>query len=214
MAAGRPGHPDRTGPVGRGWFVWLAIPALVGCAGCGNARSQPAGLGALGPPQSLVNFGAAGGDVNFGHPSTWSVTTGPAPEVARISSAGAVATVYAYPRTDLSLTRAGAAASQQRLLRSLAQRDPSFHVDSTRLRKVDGAEAVEIVGRGKIAGHRVRSQSVHVYKGAAEYVIDAYSKPGLFRRAEAEAFDPMLATMTLGGFPAGPVPAGGVTAPG
>ncbi len=200
--------------MGRRWFVWVAIPALVACAGCGNSRREPAALGSLGPPVSLVNFGAAGGDVNFGHPSSWSVTTGAPPEVARIFSSGAVATIYAYPRTDLSLTRAGAEASRQRLLRSLAERDPSFEVDSTRLRKVDGAEAVEIVGHGKIAGHRVRSQSVHVYKGAAEYVIDAYSKPGRFHEAEAEAFDPMLATMTLGGFPTGPVAAGGVKAPG
>jgi hypothetical protein len=199
--------------VGRGWLAWVVIPALVACAGCGNARSQPV-LGQLSPPLSLVNFTAAGGDVSFGHPSTWTVATGSAPEVARISSGAAVATIYAYPRTDLPEGAAGAEASRQRLLSSLAQRAPSFHVDSSRLRKVDGAEAVEILGHGKIAGHPVRSQSVHVYKGAAEYVIDAYSRPKIFHQAQAEAFDPMLATMTLGGFPEGPVAAGGVKAPG
>ena len=199
--------------MGRGWFVWFAIPALVACAGCGNARSEAIGLGQLAPPLSLVNFTAPGGDVSFGHPSSWTVTAAPPPEVAQISSGSAVATVYAYARTDLSLTRSGAEASRQRLLRSLAQRAPSFQVESSRLRRVDGAEAVEIVGHGKIAGHEVRTKSVHVYKGAAEYVIDAYSRPRVFRQAESEAFDPLLATLRLGGFPEGPV-SGGVKAPG
>ena len=200
--------------MGRGWFVWFAIPALVACAGCGNARSEPVGLGQLAPPVSLINYTAAGGDVSFGHPTSWSVTTAAPPEVARISSGGAVATIYAYPRTDIPLSRAGVEAARQRLLRSLAERAPSFQVESSRLRKVDGAEAVEIIGHGKIAGHKVKTKSVHVYKGAAEYVIDAYSRPSLFRQAVIEAFDPLLATMTLGGFPNGPEPAGGTEAPG
>ena len=181
--------------------------------GCGNERSRPIGLSQLGPPLSLVNFTAPSGDVSFGRPSSWTVSTGSPPEVAQISSGGAVATIFVYPRTDLSLSSAGAEASRQRLLRSLRERAPSFEVQSSRVRQVDGAAAVEIVGRGKIAGHPVRTKSVHVYKGAAEYVIDAYSRPQLFRRAETEAFDRLLATIHLGGFPEGPV-SGGVKAPG
>ena len=194
-------------------LAWLAIPALVACGGCGNARSQPAGLQQLGPPVSLVNFTSPSGDVSFGHPSTWSVGSGTPPQVAQLSSGSAVATVYAYPRTDLPLDRAGAEASRQRLLSSLARRAPSFRVESSRVREVDGAAAVEIVGRGRIAGHPVETKSVHVYKGAAEYVIDAYARPRFFKQAETEAFDPMIATLHVGGFPQGPV-SGGVRAPG
>ena len=79
------------------------------------------------------------------------------------------------------------------------------------MREVGGSVAVEIVGRGRIAGEPVRTKSVHVYKGAAEYVIDAYARPKFFRRAETEAFNPLLATIRLGGFPEGPV-SGGVEA--
>jgi hypothetical protein len=198
--------------VGRRRLAWLAIPALLVCAGCGNARSQPPGLAQLAAPISLINFTAPGGDVSFGHPSSWLVAAGTLPEVAQMSSGDAVATVYAYPRTDLSLSAAGAEASRQRLIASLHQRAPAFDVQSSRLRMVDGAQAVEIVGRGMIAGHRVRTLSTHVYKGAAEYVIDAYSRPKFFGQARTEAFDPMLATMRLGGFPEGPI-SGGVKAP-
>jgi hypothetical protein len=200
--------------VGRRWLAWLAIPPLaMACAGCGNERSRPIGLSQLGPAVSLVNFTAPSGDVSFGRPSTWSASTGNLPEVAQISSGSAVATVFAYPRTDLSLSSTGAEASRQRLLSSLHERAPSFEVQSSRVREVDGAAAVEIIGRGTIAGHPVKTKSVHVYKGAAEYVIDAYSRPRSFRRAVTEAFNPLLATIRLGGFPEGPV-SGGVKAPG
>lgn len=190
------------------------LPALaLAAAGCGNERAQPSGLGQLGEQVSLVNFVAPGGDVSFGRPSTWSVTGGTLPKVAQISSGGAVATVYAYPRTDLPADATAAEASRLRLVASLAERAPGFEVESSRVREVGGAAAVEIVGRGKVGGERVKSKSVHVYKGAAEYVIDAYARPKLFERAATEAFDPLLATIRLGGFPEGPV-SGGVKAPG
>ncbi len=186
--------------------------ALAG-AGCGNERNQATGLSQLGPPVSLVNFTTPNGDVSFGHPSTWSVLGGTLPKLAQVSSGTAVATVYAYPRTDLSQTRTGVEASRRRLIASLHRRAPSFEVEDSRIRKVDGAIAVQIDGKGRIAGHEVRTRSVHVYKGAAEYVIDAYAKPKTFHAAETEAFEPMLATMRLGGFPEGHV-SGGIKAPG
>jgi hypothetical protein len=189
---------------------------VAGClalwAGCGNERNQPTGLSKLGKPMSLVNFTALGGDVSFGRPSTWSVTTGNLPQVAQISSGGAVATVWAYPRSDLPTDPASAEASRQRLLASLRERAPSFEVERSRVLEVDGAPAVVIVGRGRIAGHPVKAKSVHVYKGDAEYVIDAYARPDQFRQAETEAFDPLQATLRIGGFPEGPV-SGGVRAP-
>lgn len=198
----------------RRWLAWLTIAALtVLWLGCGNARNRASGLSRLGPPVSLVDFTAQGGDVSFGRPSSWSVTGGTLPEVAQISSGSAVATVYAYPRTDLPLDPAGAETSRLRLLRSLRQRAPSFRVESSRVRLVDGAQAVEILGRGRITGHPVMTESVHVYKGAAEYVIDSYASPRVFSQAQRQAFDPLLATIKLGGFPQGPV-SGGVKAPG
>jgi hypothetical protein len=200
--------------MGRRWLAWLAIsPLAVAGAGCGNERSQPIGLAQLGPPVSLVNFTAPSADVSFGRPSSWTVSTGNLPEVAQISSGSAVATVYAYPRTDLSQSGAGVEASRQRLLHSLRERAPSFEVQASRVLEVDGAAAVAIIGRGRIAGHRVKTKSVHVYKGAAEYVIDAYARPRFFHQAETEAFNPLIATIRLGGFPEGPV-SGGVKAPG
>jgi hypothetical protein len=200
--------------VGRRRLVWAALAALlIAAAGCGNERNQPTGLRQLGEQVSLVNFSAPGGDVSFGRPSTWIVTSGTLPKVAQISSGSAVATVFAYPRGDLPQDPAEAEASRKRLVASLREREPSFEVESSRVREVGGSLAVQIVGRGRIAGEPVRTKSVHVYKGTAEYVIDAYARPKFFRRAETEAFNPLLATIRLGGFPEGPV-SGGVEAEG
>lgn len=182
-------------------LAWLTIPALVACAGCGNERSQPTGTAGIGPPVSLVNFTSPSGDVSFGRPSSWSLTAGIPPEVAQVSSGGAVDTVYAYPRSDIPLNTSEAEAARLRLLRSLGERDPSFEVQSSRVRVIDESPAVEIVGRGWIAGHRVRTRSTHVYKGTAEYVIDAYSRPAEFHRAQTDAFNPLLATLHVRGVP-------------
>lgn len=173
-------------------------------AACGNERARPSGLERIGPPTNFISYSSASGDVSFGRPSTWTVSSGGFPEVAQISSGKAVAAVYSYPRTDLPGDEAGVEASRQRLLRSLRERAPGFEVDSSRITEVDDAPAVEIVGRGRVGGQRVMTRSVHVYKGAAEYVVDAYATPEAFERANTIAFEPLLATIRLAGLLEGP----------
>ena len=181
-------------------LAWTAALALAtSLAGCGNERGRPAGLARPGKPAELINYSSASGDVSFGHPSTWTVVEGRLPEVARLASGSAVATIYAYPRTDLPEGPVGAENSRRRLLESLHRRAPSFQVESSRTTEIDDAPAVEILGRGRIAGEAVKTRSVHVYKGAAEYVIDAYARPAAFGRADRNAFRPLLATVRLGG---------------
>lgn len=177
----------------------LALALLL--ASCGNERDYPSGLAKVGPPTSFVTYSNSSGDVSFGYPSTWTASNGRLPQVAQISSGKAVAAIYSYPRSDLPSSRAGVAAARRRLLRSLAKRAPAFRVKSSRVSEVDDAPAVEIVGRGKVGGQQVKTRSVHVFKGAAEYVIDAYAAPGTFKRANTIAFEPLLATIRLGGSP-------------
>lgn len=174
------------------------LPLLMGC---GNERSRPTGLAQLGGPIDFVSFSSPSGEVSFGRPSSWTVTSGKPPEVAEMSSGSAVAAIYSYPRSDLPHDDAGVEASRRRLLQSLHRRAPSFQVEGSRVFEVDDAPAVEIVGRGRIEGHPVRTRSVHVYKGMAEYVIDAYARPRYFERANTIAFEPLLATISLSGLP-------------
>jgi hypothetical protein len=175
----------------------LALPL----ASCGNERVRPSGLAKLGPPTSFASYSNASGDVSFGYPSTWTVSNGRFPQVAQISSGKAVAAIYSYPRTDLPSDAAAVTASRKRLLRSLRERAPGFRVQGSHLSEVDDAPAVEILGSGRVGGQRVETRSVHVFKGSAEYVIDAYAAPGTFERANTIAFEPLLATIRLGGSP-------------
>jgi hypothetical protein len=177
----------------------LAIAVLF--AACGNERSRPSELAAMGRPTNFVSYSSPSGDVSFGRPNTWTVGNGRLPEVAQISSGRAVAAVYSYPRTDLPTDPAGVESSLRRLLASVHEREPGFEVERTRVFEVDDAPAVEIVGLGRTAGQPVKSRSVHIYKGAAEYVIDAYSARGEFRLANRIAFEPLIETVRLGGSP-------------
>ena len=186
-------------------ILCAALLALASLAtACGNDRARPGGLAKLGPPTNFISYSSASGDVSFGRPSTWTVSVGHFPQVAQVSSGKAVAAIYSYPRTDLPSDDAGVEASRQRLLKSLHERAPGFEVESSRITEVDDAPAIEIVGHGRVAGQRVRTRSFHVYKGSAEYVIDAYAAPETFERANTIAFEPLIATIRLEGLLDGP----------
>jgi hypothetical protein len=180
----------------------LALGSLL--AACGNERARPSGLEKLGAGTNFISYSTPSGDVSFGRPSTWTVSEGSFPQVAQVSSGKAVAAIYSYPRTDLPSDPAGVEASRQRLLKSLRDRAPGFEIERSRVLEVDDAPAVEIIGHGRVSGQKVRTRSLHVYKGSAEYVIDAYAAPEAFERANTIAFEPLVATIRLGGLLEGP----------
>jgi hypothetical protein len=164
--------------------------------GCGNERAEPPSLdrlGAPGPTEEFVNPGA----VSFRHPRSWHALAATPPQYATLASGGALAAVYAYPRTDLGTDPASVEASRRRLIKSLRLRDPGFLIERTELTEVDGAPAVELRGRGTIAGRPVEARALHVYKPAVEWVIDAYASPGKFAEANRIAFGLLLKTIEL-----------------
>ena len=176
-------------------LVAIAAAALFG-AGCGNERGTPPDLDALGkagPTTEYVNPGV----LRFRYPVTWFAAGATPPRYAQLSSGGALASVYAYPRTDLGTDAASVAAARGRLIKSLERRDPGFLVASTKTTEVDGSPAVEIRGSGTIAGEPVKIRSVHVYRPGVEWLIDAYARPAQFAEANRVAFAPMLASIKL-----------------
>ena len=174
----------------------IAATALL-AAGCGNERGTPLDLDALGKAGTTKEF-VNPGVVRFRHPATWFVAGATPPRYAQLSSGGALASVYAYPRTDLGTDPASVEAARARLIKSLEGRDPGFLVESARITEVDGSPAVEIRGRGAIAGELVRTRSVHVYRPGVEWLIDAYARPAQFPEADRVAFEPMLTSIKLG----------------
>ena len=175
--------------------IACAATALL-AARCGNERAEPPDLDRLGKAGPTAEFEIEGA-VSFRHPRSWVALEAEPPRYASLASGGALAAVYGYPRSDLGADAASVEASRRRLVRSLREREPGFLVQGTETIRIDGSPAVEIRGRGAIAGDPVETRSVHVYKREVEWVIDAYARPGQFEEANRIAFDLLLATIDL-----------------
>jgi hypothetical protein len=180
--------------------ILLAAASALLFVACGNERAATPDLDRLGrpgPTDEFVNPGA----VSFRHPRSWDALAATPPQYATLASGGALAAVYAYPRTDLGTDPASVDASRRRLIQSLRRRDPGFLIERTEITEVDGAPAVELRGRGTVAGKPVETRALHVYKPAVEWVIDTYARPGLFAQADRIAFRLLLETIELDGDP-------------
>jgi hypothetical protein len=176
-------------------LIACAATALL-AARCGNERAEPPDIDRLGRPGPTTEFESEGA-VSFRHPRSWIALGAEPPRYASLASGGALAAVYGYARSDLGTDAASVEASRRRLVRSLRLREPGFLVERTETTQIDGAPAVEIRGRGAIAGDPVETRSVHVYKPEVEWVIDAYARPGQFEEANRIAFELLLATIDL-----------------
>jgi hypothetical protein len=174
-----------------------AAVALLLLAGCGNERGEPPDLEAVGGGGEYVRFTSAGGTVSFRHPATWAANDAGAPQVAQVATGGALAAIYAYPRTDLGDDPASVREQRRRLVASLRERAPGFLVTGTRITEVDGVPAVEIRGRGTVAGRPVETRAVHVFERAVEYVVDAYARPEEFAKANRVGFELLLDSLQL-----------------
>lgn len=179
------------------------LAASLALVACGNERGAPPDLDRLGAPGENVEFEIPGA-VSFRHPQSWIALGANPPQYATLASGGALAAVYAYPRTDLGTDPASVDDSRRRLIRSLRDREPGFLIERAGITEVDGAPAVEIRARGAVADEPVETRSVHVYKPDVEWVIDAYARPRQFERANEIAFGLLLATIELSDDPPEP----------
>ena len=178
-----------------------AVIALLLLAGCGNERGEAPDIEAVGGGGEYARFTSAGGTVSFRHPASWVADDSEAPQVAQAGSGGALVAIYAYPRTDLGTDPASVRAQRRRLIGSLRQRSPGFLVTGSAITEVDGAPAVEIRGRGTVAGKPVETRAVHVFRPAVEYVVDAYARPGAFAKADRVGFEPLISSLQLSDSP-------------
>jgi hypothetical protein len=181
----------RTGPP---FLAACAAVALL-ASGCGNERAEPPDLDQVGAGGQTVLFDGAA--VAFRHPQSWIAIESEPPRYAQLSSGSALVVVYGYPRLDLATDPASVEESRRRLISSLRRRAPGFLVLRSEIGEVDGSPAVEIRGRGLVAGEPVETRAVHVYKPAVEWVIDAYAGRRQFGRANRIAFGLLLESIEL-----------------
>ncbi|HEX3831670.1 MAG TPA: hypothetical protein VHW04_06840 [Solirubrobacteraceae bacterium] len=188
----------------------LLTAAVAGClvllAGCGNSRTPVPNIDRPAPPAGFrkLTIGSAG--ISLITPRNWTVSNQTAPLVLTVNSGPAVVALWRLPRSAAPPAgRAGVAATRRALLAAVRRRDRTvaeLHAASTR---VDGAPAIRLDARERIAGQLRQVTSTHVYVNGAELVLDEYAPPGQFASVARSVFSPVRRSLTLVPvIPAGP----------
>ena len=107
---------------------------------------------------------------------------------------------FAYRRAEqLPRNRRELEAARRRLERAAGKRSPSFDVLRSRSTRVAGAPAIELVGDQEISNGTLRTRSLHVFKGSAEYVIELAVPVGDFARLDTAIFPGIRDTLMVSG---------------
>jgi hypothetical protein len=113
----------------------------------------------------------------------------------RIASGQADVSGWAYPRTEkLPATHAELEAARDALVAHAKTRNGTFKLDSSRITKVQGWPAIDLLGTQEILGRMVRTRSVHIYR-AGEYVIEALAPPAQFDTTNRKVLEPLLRSL-------------------
>ena len=177
----------------------LVVLAAASLAACGRDRLRPADF----------VFTAAGRTTQasypevgrrFRVPANVGLAPTPAPGVFRGAAGDAFLSGFAYRRAEqLPRNRRELAAARRRLIRAARKRSRSYRLRSSRTTRVDGARAVELVGEQRLSNGRLRTRSLHVYKGRAEYVIEVAASLREFAYLDRVVYRPLRRSLRLTG---------------
>jgi hypothetical protein len=174
----------------------LALAASA--AGCGRDRlavpdvERPAAPGAV-KPLSMPKAG-----LSLRVPSAWHFEPGGDPLVTVGGSGTAVVAVWRYPRAEpLPRTRAELTTARKELERAVKTRDQSFELESARIIRVDGAPAIQLLGRQTVGGQPRRVRSTHAYAEGAEIVVDAYAADADFATVDSGVLRPLVRSLSI-----------------
>jgi hypothetical protein len=177
----------------------LALAALL--AGCGNSRSAAPDLTTPHPPRGMVTRTLHG--VRFRAPADWTLRPGVAPQLAQVASGRAVVALWRYPRkAPLPVGSAQLAQARTQLIKVVRRRQHSIHLRHTRIFRVHGMPAVELIADEHVAGQPRRVRSTHIYAQGIELVVDAYAPPKDFTRVDDAVFVPLTESVRIGRQPA------------
>lgn len=182
----------------RGPAVTLLATALL-AAGCGNERRVPPKLAtepsAAKAPQSFPRAG-----LRLELPGNVQVNRTAPPGLFFGTFGESVVSVFAYRRREaLPASQADLSQALGRLERATEKRDPQYRLRSSATREVDSSRATELVGDQTIDNKDLRTRSVHVYKGKAEYVLELLAPRADFDRLDRDLFEPMLDSLQITG---------------
>jgi hypothetical protein len=178
----------------------LAAACAALAAGCGAERAEPVAPGAVAEPagERALEFRAAG--MRLRAPANWRIERRQAPAVFTLRSGTALVSGFAYRREE-PLPRSGAEldAAERRLVAQVRERDPAVRGLVAKAARVDGALAIELRAEQTISRRRLRTRSLHVFRGEAEYVVEALAAPDDFALVDERVLDPLLDSLELSG---------------
>jgi hypothetical protein len=169
--------------------AWALAASLLLASGCGNDRVESGSL--FDPEPGKVNQGLSYPDagLKMNVPKEFDVKASTAPQLFRASLDASFISGFAYRRKEqLPKSREDLVAARRRLVDAAKKRDKAFRLTSSRLTRVDGAPAIELLGDQTIFRGRLRLRSLHVYKGNAEYVIELVAPVAAFAKLERSSF--------------------------
>jgi hypothetical protein len=124
----------------------------------------------------------------------------PAPGVFRVSVGESFVSVFAYRRSEqLPRNRRDLEAARKRLVRETRSRSRGYRLVSSRLTRLRGAPAIELVGDQTIARAGLRTRSLHVFKGQGEFVLEMLAPERSFPESDRTFFAPLLRSLRLSG---------------
>jgi hypothetical protein len=186
--------------VSRAAPLLLVLACAVLLAACGEEPDKPPPVFKVKTPHGSRpgEFPEAG--MTFTRPRNWAIRGREEPEVFELTSGEAIVAGWAYqreeplPETDAELEGAG-----NRLRGAIHDRDPDYRIESTVVRELANAPAIDITGEQELARRTLRTRSIHVFKGDVEYVIEAIVPPADYDVVERGVLVPLLDSLELTG---------------
>jgi hypothetical protein len=179
----------------------VAACAVLGCGfgACGAERARrPKTAVEPGDRFHRISYPRAG--LSLSLPVEASVERRRYPDVLRASVGESFIAVFAYRRREQIPRTAGElGAARRRLVAQVHRRNRRFRLIRSRVTRAARAPAIELLGDQSISRSRLRTRSLHVYKGRGEYVIDMLAPVGRFRATNQGFFSSTARSLRVTG---------------
>lgn len=177
------------------------LPLLALClvlAACGEDRTAAPDAASPLPPSRTVQASFPKAGLAFRAPRNWQRQPGSAPLVATVASGRATVALWRYPRQEpLPADRSALDSARKALVASVRARDPAARLSTSKLTRLQGHDAILLLGRERIAGQPRGLRSLHLFAAGSEYVVDAYADPPDFARLDREVFRPLILSLRI-----------------
>ncbi|MBA2342696.1 MAG: hypothetical protein H0V85_04445 [Thermoleophilaceae bacterium] len=190
-----------TGPRSRlaalaGMLAFAAASVL----GCGSERAELPDITKPATPKQTRKAKFPNRGMTLKAPVSWRLERRRAPTVFRLSSGVAQVAAFAYRRKEpLPEGKQQLKEAETRLIAQTRKRNLLYTHLRSRMLEVDGNPAIELIGIQRIARARLRTRSVHVFTGKAEYVFEALAPRQYFALTSRKVLTPMLRSARLTG---------------